>query len=151
MKWCPSVYMSDIGAICRGVAVVVRVLAAGERWTRGGLDGNQPRPLPGKPVLDEREDQPRQIRPAAGTGNQNVRRLAGDRQLLLRLQADDCLMQTDMVEHTAERIIHVGIAGRYLTASEMAMPSDPEPLGSFVKMARPDSVSFDGEGIQRAP
>ena len=37
------------------------------------------------------------------------------------------------------------------TASEMAMPSEPGCFGFFARIAFPDCVWSDGEGMQRAP
>ena len=37
------------------------------------------------------------------------------------------------------------------TASEIAMPSEPGLSGCSLRMARPESVSVDGDGMQRAP
>ncbi len=46
------------------------------------------------------------------------------------------------------------IAGSFAaisTASEIAIPSEPGLFGSLARIARPLSVSFDGEAMQRAP
>ena len=56
--------------------------------------------------------------------------LAGQRQLLLRLQPDHGLVQQHVVEHRAERVVRVVAAAQSRTASEMAEPSEPGCVGS---------------------
>ena len=91
-----------------GVAEVVVEAALGERRARRRLDRHEPHVR----VLDERQGDAAEVRAAAARRDDDVgARLAGQRQLLLRLQADHRLVQQHVVEHRAERVVGVVAAG----------------------------------------
>ena len=87
-----------------GVAEVEVVDALGQRRAGGRLDGQQPHLLAGRLVGEEGEGDAGEVGAAAVAGDDDVRVVAGVLQLLLGLQADDGLVQADVVEHRAERV-----------------------------------------------
>jgi hypothetical protein len=83
----------------RGVAEVVVEAAFGQCRTRRRLDGKQAHALVG----DERQRDAPEVRAATAGADDDVGLLlARERELLLRLEADDGLVQQDVVEHRAE-------------------------------------------------
>jgi hypothetical protein len=64
-------------------------------------------------VRDERQGDPAEVRPAAAGADDDVRQpFAGQLELLLGFEADDGLVEQDVVEDGAERVVRVRPAGR---------------------------------------
>ena len=82
--------------------------------------------------VDERQRDAAEVRAAAARRDHDVGpRLAGQRELLLGLEADDRLVQEHVVEHRAERVVGVVAADRVARRRrEIASPSEPGLDGS---------------------
>jgi len=92
----------------RRVAEVVLTRAGGQAGAGGRLHGDGPQGLPGagELVTQEREHEPAEMAAAAVARDEDVRVVAGQFELFLRLVADDRLVEQDVVEHAAERVAH---------------------------------------------
>ena len=92
----------------RGVAEVVVERAFGERRARRRLHRDEAH----VGVGHERQRDATEVRSAAAAADHDVGALlARERELLLRLEADDGLVQQHVVQHRAERVVRV-VAGR---------------------------------------
>ena len=95
-----------------GVAEVVGVDAPGQRRRGLRLGGDHPVVgLAAELAPDERERQPGEVRATAGAADDHVGILACHLHLLERLVPDHRLVQQDVVEHRAQRVLGV-VAGR---------------------------------------
>ena len=91
-----------------GVAEVVLEAPARERRARRRLDGDEAN----VGVWHERQRDPRQVRAPTAAGDDDVGPLlAGHGKLLLGLEPDHCLVEQDVVEHGAERVVGVVARG----------------------------------------
>ena len=96
------------------VAEVVAVLAAAHRGAGVRLAGHEADVLAGELVAHEREGQAGEIAAAADAADDHVGKSSTSSNLLLGLQADDRLVQHDVVQHAAERVLRVVAAdGRF--------------------------------------
>ena len=99
----------------RGVAEVVGVAALREGGARGRLDGEDARvPAVLQVLPDKRERDPGEVRPAADAADDHVGVLAGELHLPQRLLPDHGLVQHDVVEHAAQRVLRVVVRGGVL-------------------------------------
>ncbi len=111
----------------RRVAEVVAVGAARERGAGGRLGREEARArAPAQHEPHEREREPREVRAAADAADDHVRRLARHLELRHRLLADHRLVQADVVEHRAERVVRVRRSRRHL---DRLGDRDPERAG----------------------
>ena len=89
-----------------GVAEVVAELTSRQAGADGGLDGDEAR---GAALFTsstvERKGNAAEVRPSTDAGHHDVGRLPGHLHLALGLKADDRLMQENVVEHAAERVL----------------------------------------------
>ena len=98
-----------------GVAEVVAVGAAGERRAGRRLGGEEAHlRLAAQHAAYEREGEPREVRAAAHAAHDHVGLVARHLHLLDRLLADHRLVEADVVEHRAERVVRALVAGRDL-------------------------------------
>ena len=94
----------------RGVAEIVAIFAAAHRRARLGFGGDEADVLALELVADEGEGQSGEIAPAAHAADDHVGAVAGQLELLLGFQADDRLVQHDVVEHAAQGVLGVRVA-----------------------------------------
>ncbi len=93
-----------------GVAEIVRVRAAREARARRRLDGDDADVRAAAQLgADEREGDAGEVRSAARGADDHVGVVVGQFQLLDGLHADHGLVQQDVVEHRAERVVGVGV------------------------------------------
>ena len=85
-----------------GVAVVVGVDAARERRARGRLGGDDAHVVA---APQEGEDEPGEVRAAADAADDHVGPRAGHLELRDRLLPDHRLVEQDVVEHGAQRVV----------------------------------------------
>ena len=92
----------------RGVAIVVRIDALGERRAGRRLDSYHPYvALAAQLRPDERERDTGEVRPAPGTPDHNIGIVVCHLELGQRFLADHRLMQQHMIEHAPERVFCV--------------------------------------------
>ena len=119
----------------RGVAEVVAIHPACERRAGRGLRGEEPGGgVPAQPAADEREREAGEVRPPAHAPDHDIRLLARHRHLGERLLPDHGLVHAHVVEHRAERVVGVGIAGRHL---HRLRDRDPERSGRVLGVRPP--------------
>jgi hypothetical protein len=110
-----------------GVAEVVGELATREGRTRRGLDRDHAQVgAASEHLAEEREDEPREVRPSPRAADEDVGVRLGEVHLRDRLLADHGLMEEDVVEHRAERVLRV-VALRGLL--DRLGDRDPEAAG----------------------
>jgi len=95
----------------RRVAEIVLEPAPRDRRARRRLDRYEPRPPARQAVGEEGEREAREVAPAADAGDEAVGPLADLLELLLRLEPDDSLVQQDVVEDAAQRVVGVFVRG----------------------------------------
>ena len=95
----------------RRVAEVIQIHAAGQRRACFGLDGDDANLLALELVRQEGERQPGHVAPPADAPDHHVRILTGQLHLPAGLQADDGLMQEDVIQHAAQRVLRIVVRG----------------------------------------
>ena len=96
------------GVRCGGVAEIVRVGPAREARTRGRLDATMSTLRSAAQLrAEEREGDAGEIGPAAGAADDDVRVVVGHFHLLHRFLPDHGLVQENVVQHAAERVLGV--------------------------------------------
>ena len=129
------------------VAEVVAIHALGQRRARGGLGGDESRRLAVAQVgPDERERDPGEVRAAADAAHDDVGVLAGELELGDRLLADHGLVQADVVEHRAERVVGVLGAGGNL---DRLRDRDPEAARRVLGLRAPGLGQLRGAAVDR--
>ena len=117
------------------VAEVVAVGAARERGAGGRLRGEEARPrLAAQHAPHEREREPGEVRAAAHAAHHHVRLVARHLDLGQRLLADHGLVQADVVQDRAERVVRAGVAGGDL---DRLRDRDAERAGRMRGLAAP--------------
>ena len=115
-----------------GVAEVVAICPAGERGAGRRLGGHETRRgLAPDHALDVGEGHAREVRAAAHAAHHHVGLGAGHLHLRHRLLADHGLVQADVVEHRAERVVAVLGLGRHL---HRLGDGDPERAGGVLSL-----------------
>ena len=94
-----------------GIAVIEGIDPLGQGRARSRFHRHAAHFFAVGPVGDEREGQSGEVGAAAAAGDHHVRIIPGDLHLGLGLLADHGLVQTDMIQHAAEGIVGVGMAG----------------------------------------
>jgi hypothetical protein len=118
------------------VAEVVGIRALGQRRARLRLDRPYDGCHPSRPLLpQERKGEAAEVRAAASAADQDVGGLADHRELDQGFLADDRLVHQHVVEHAAERVMHVRCLHRHL---DRFTDRDPE---------RPGGVGILGEDL----
>ena len=102
----------------RGVAEVVAVFALRQAGAGGRLDREEARVASARDLVgEEGEDEARGVRTTAGAADDDIRVLPGHLHLLDRFLSDDRLVDEDVVEDAAERILgvlaHGGVFDRF--------------------------------------
>ncbi len=124
------------------VSEVVRVHAARQRRRRLRLHGHDSIGAALAEVqAQERERQPREVRPAAGAADDDVGLLAGHRHLLERFLADHRLMQQDVVEDGAQRVL--GVVARRGILDGLA-DGDPQRAGAVGRLGQDGATVVRG-------
>ena len=121
-----------------GVAEVVAVAAAGECWAGRRLGGDEAHlRLAAEHAAHEGERQPGEVRAAPDAADHDIRLVARQLHLLQRLLPDHGLVQADVVEHRAERVVRLRVARRDLhRLRDRDAESEPDWCSA---MARPAS------------
>ena len=90
-----------------GVTEIEGVDTASERRAGGGLNGDNAERLALQLLADEGEGEAGKVGATADAAEDDIRVIADLGKLLQCLQADDCLVEEDVVEHAAERVFGV--------------------------------------------
>ena len=114
-----------------GVAEVVGVDALGQRRARGRLGGHEAR---GPAVAQPRVGQPGEVRASADAADHHVGPVAGELHLGDRLLPDHRLVQQDVVEHAAQRVVRPVVLGGDL---DRLRDGDPERPGRVRRVRAP--------------
>ena len=141
------------GADHAGVAEVIGKLAPGKAGAGGRLHGDDAVVgLAPEHLAHEGGDQAAQVGAAAGAADDDVRLDAVLIQRSLGLQADDGLVQQNLVEDAAQHIA-VALAGwwRPPRPRRWRSPGSRWCPGCSARIFRPTAVVSEGEGVTEAP
>jgi hypothetical protein len=131
------------------ITEVVPVLALGHRRAGGRFDGDETRRRTLPQVLaEEGEDDARRVRAAAGTGEDDVGLfLTGLAELVEQFEADDALVNHDVVEHAPQRIVGARVVGGDLDGLGDRHPERTGGVGELLTHPATGLGQFGGRGV----